>query len=52
MAFKFAVMVMNCLQPNFPDSFDLLGTVETFDTYLNLKLPYLTISRLSSAIFA
>jgi hypothetical protein len=28
---------MNCLQPNLPDSFDLLGTIEVFDTYLNLK---------------
>jgi hypothetical protein len=37
MAFKFGVTVMNCLQPNLPDSFDLLGTIEVFDTYLNLK---------------
>jgi hypothetical protein len=37
MAFKFGVTVMNCLQPNLPESFDLLGTVEAFDTYLNLK---------------
>ncbi len=37
MAFKFGVTVMNCLQPNLPDSFDLLGTIEAFDTYLNLK---------------
>jgi hypothetical protein len=40
MAFKFGVTVMNCLQPNLPESFDLLGTVEAFDTYLNLKAAF------------
>ena len=37
MAFKFGVTVMNCLQPNLPENFDLIATVEAFDTYNNLK---------------
>jgi hypothetical protein len=37
MAFKFGVTVMNCLQPNLPENFDLVATIEAFDTYHNLK---------------
>jgi hypothetical protein len=37
MAFKFGLTVMNCLQPNLPENFDLIATVEAFDVYHNLK---------------
>lgn len=37
MAFKFGATVMNCLQPNLPENFDLIATMEAFDTYQNLK---------------
>jgi hypothetical protein len=37
MAFKFGVTIINCLQPNFPENFDLIATMEAFDTYHNLR---------------
>ncbi len=37
MAFKFGAPIMNCLQPNLPENFDLIATAESFDTYNNLK---------------
>ncbi len=38
MAFKFGLTVMNCLQPNLPENFDLVATMEAFDTYNKLKI--------------
>jgi hypothetical protein len=37
MVFKFGITIMNCLQPNLPENFDLIATMEAFDTYHNLK---------------
>ena len=37
MAFKFGLTVMNCPKPNLPESFDLIATMEAFDTYTNLR---------------
>ena len=45
MAFKFGLTVMNCLKPNLVESFDLLGSMEAFDTYANLKVAFLILSR-------
>ena len=35
--FKFGLTVLNCENPNSPDAFDLIGTLEAFDTYPNMK---------------
>ena len=37
MQFKFGVTVMNCRDPNSPDAFDLLASLDAPDTYYNMK---------------
>jgi len=37
MPFKFGLTVMNCPKLNLPESFDLIATMEAFDTYTNLQ---------------
>jgi hypothetical protein len=37
MASKFGITIMNCLQPNLPENFDLIAIMEAFDAYNNLK---------------
>jgi len=36
--FKFGLTIKNCPKPNLAESFDLLGSMEAFDTYANLKV--------------
>ena len=37
MQFKFGMTVMNCQDPNSPDSFDLIASLDAPDTYYNMK---------------
>jgi len=37
MQFKFGVTVMNCQEPNSPDAFDMLASLDAPDTYFNMK---------------
>jgi hypothetical protein len=52
MASKFGFTVTNCMQPILAESFDLVTTMEAFDTHPNLKDAIFHIQRICTSCIA